>query len=132
MAKGFDLVVIDTPPALGPAARSALWLATVAMVPITPGVTDLWALGPTLELMKEAHALNPFKALAVLNKGSARAITSSAREAIEEAGLTMADTELADLAGYSSAMGKGQGVVQWRPNGPEAKAIRNLTREVLS
>lgn len=131
VAKGFDLVVIDTPPQLGPACRAALMLCSVALVPVTPGPTDLWALEPTLDLLREVHAMRAFRALAVLNRSDRRTLTLTCQEAIRAAGLDLADTKVRDYAAYSAAMLEGRGVTDHEPKSNAALDIRHLTREAL-
>jgi chromosome partitioning protein len=54
---GADCVVVDLPPQVGSGIASALLLADVLLVPVSPSGVDLRATGRVLELLRRARAL---------------------------------------------------------------------------
>src|SRR5438067_1955792 len=67
---GFDYCLIDTPPALTKQNREVLRLANLVIIPTRPSPNDLWALGATLDLVKESGT--PFVFALTQAKGNAR------------------------------------------------------------
>ena len=59
MAKGFDHVIIDTPPRLGEVQRSALMVADIAIMPCGPSGPDAWALAESIRTVKIALEFRP-------------------------------------------------------------------------
>jgi len=51
--------VVDLPPRFAEMTRAALALADIALIPVTPGVADLWAVEDLLPIITEAKAVNP-------------------------------------------------------------------------
>ena len=51
---GFAYCFIDTPPALTEQNRKILKLADLVLIPVRPSPNDLWSLGATLDLVKQA------------------------------------------------------------------------------
>src|SRR6187402_744807 len=65
----WGVVVVDCPPRLGAETRAAMAVADLVLLPLSPGVADLWALQDTLLLLEEARAFNNgLEARAVLNR----------------------------------------------------------------
>ena len=52
-------VVVDCPPRAAEMTRAALALADIALIPVTPGVGDLWAVQDLLPIIEEAQEINP-------------------------------------------------------------------------
>ena len=59
LAAGFDLVVIDGPPALTDIARSAILASDVVLIPVTPSPYDVWAAGDLVRLIDEVRISRP-------------------------------------------------------------------------
>src|SRR3954454_1649290 len=53
-AQGFDLAIIDTPPAAGPQAYTAAQAADLVLIPCRPSLVDLDAIRRTAQLIKSA------------------------------------------------------------------------------
>lgn len=96
LGKGYEHLVLDTPPGQEAIVRSALRAVSLVLVPIPPALMDLDRLRPTLEMIAEAESANPnLTVRIVLTK--VRAGTRSARAAREllvEIGMPILDTEI--------------------------------------
>lgn len=133
-AKGFDLVVVDTPPRAGDVQRSALMVANVTVIPCGPSALDAWALATTGDVLTEARTVKPrLRAAVVIAKQRPRTLVGrSAREVCDGAGFTVLRSELTDRVAYIEAMSAGQGVTTYAPRDPSAAEVRALFDELVT
>ena len=131
LTSGIDLVVIDTPPRLGPDARAAMMVADLVLLPTTPGAADLWALQETLTAVAEVQALKELKAVVVVNRADRTTLSRMTRDAVAELGFPVLPAELAVRVAFGEAILAGSGVVQHAPGSPAAKEAQALTKAVL-
>lgn len=134
LAKGFDLAFIDCPPRLSEVQRAALMAADLAILPSGPSATDVWALAESVELVRAAQQLRPalvFVAV-VTRRVPGTVIGREARDALKEAGVPVARSELGFRVAYQEAPGAGLGVTRYDPTGEAAAEVRALTDEVLA
>src|SRR5262249_22729801 len=61
LGRGFEYVVIDTPPGDVAIIKSAVMAADLVLVPASPTGLDLNRLMPTVELLREAEISHPFE-----------------------------------------------------------------------
>lgn len=59
ISKGYDHVVIDSPPRVTDLARGCILAADVVLIPITPSPLDVWAANFMVDLIKEASVFKP-------------------------------------------------------------------------
>jgi chromosome partitioning protein len=132
LAKGFDVVVVDTPPRHGDTMRSALMVADVAVLPCGPSGPDAWALASSLELVTQARTVRPaLRACVTLTRKMARtAIGKNAREVLGGCGLPVLVTETHYRVAYQEAVTVGQGIGQYAPGTPAADEVRDLVDEL--
>lgn len=133
LASAYDVVVVDTPPRLGPTLKSALVVADVALVPCGPTGPDAWALAETLEMIEDAQGFRPgLKAVLVVNrKREGTVLGNKARASLSASNLRVLGTELGLRQAYAEAVGAGQGVTNYEPTSEAAKEMRALVDEVL-
>ena len=133
MARGFDDVVIDTPPRLGEVQRSALMVAEVALLPCGPSGPDAWALAESIRTIEEARVVRPeLRAAICINKKRARTtLSKGARDVLVATGIPVLKTELGFRQAYQDAITAGQGVAQYAPRDLAAAEIRELVDEVV-
>lgn len=140
----YDYVVVDTPPsalAKSDITKSALLVADLAIVPITPSVLDIWEAVSILELIEEVnesrvlHAVREMDHKILLNKVKSR--TNMARdieEVLNENQLSSFETKVAEREIYKQAAAEGLTVLQM-PNsrsGTLAKdEIAQMGKEVM-
>ena len=124
---GFAYCFIDTPPALTEQNRKILKLADLVLIPARPSPNDLWALGATLDLVKQAGI--PFVFVLTQAKGNAR-ITVQTIAALSEHGQIFRAV-IHDRVDYAASMTDGRTALEISPSGPaatEAAALWGLTR----
>ena len=124
---GFTYCFIDTPPALTEQNRQVLGLADLILIPTRPSPNDLWSLGATLDLVKQAGT--PFVFVLTQAKGNAR-ITVQTLAALSEHGQVL-QSVIHDRVDYAASMTDGRTALELRPSGPatvEAAALWDFTR----
>ena len=124
LQKKYDAIVIDTPPSSAVAIEMFRRVASLFVVPITPGALDLDGLRTTLA------ALPQDKVHLVLNRWDAYRGAREVRDAI--AGLELPTSIVRDLVAFRDASGRGGTVLERYPNGPAADDVRELSRVVWS
>ncbi|MFZ9887196.1 MAG: ParA family partition ATPase [Myxococcota bacterium] len=129
-----DVVIIDTPPRMAIETKTAMALADVVLVPVSPGPSDIWALGQTQETLDEVRALRPnLKARVVLNRLDRRtALGQGLGDAAAAAGLVVMEATLGNRVAFPEAIGGGQGAVSYAPKSDAANEVTTLLDEVLS
>jgi chromosome partitioning protein len=134
LATGYDVTIIDCPPRHGEIQRAALVVADVAILPCGPAAVDAWALGESLDMVKEAQTIRPkLRAAVMITRKVARtALGASARDALTSCGLPILETELGYRVTYQEAPAAGLGVTNYAPSSPAAAEVRDLVAEILS
>ena len=115
-AAGFAYCFIDTPPAMTDQNRQVLRLADLVLIPTRPSPNDLWSLGATLDLVRDAGPPAAF----VLTQAKARArITGQTIAALGAHGDVL-PAVIHDRVDFAAAMTDGGTAIELRPNGPAA------------
>jgi chromosome partitioning protein len=106
-ARGYDHVVIDTPPGNSPIARSAVLAADLTLIPIPPATMDLNRLVPTLELLAEVENLHSPDVRILLTKTRSRTKSrESARASLTGLDLPILTAEIPLREAYSLVFGE--------------------------
>ena len=119
---GFTYCFIDTPPALTEQNRQVLGLADLILIPTRPSPNDLWSLGATLDLVKQAGT--PFVFVLTQAKGNAQ-ITVQTLAALSEHGQVL-QSVIHDRVDYAASMTDGRTALEIRPSGPAAAEVAAL------
>jgi chromosome partitioning protein len=126
--KGFDVVVIDSPPQIDTDARLAIRAANLVLIPIQPSPPDLWAAEGTLMLA----ASEKRRAAMVLNRLPA---TGKLRETIADQlrrdQRPMLTATIGNRTGFASAFADGLGITEAAPRSIAANELRALLSELL-
>ena len=123
----FDLVK-QFPPRGDGAARNALELATLVVVPVQPSPADLWATEVSLGL---ASGLG-VPALMVQNRVPPRArIAQEALAVLTGLDAPLARAQLGNRVAFAESLAHGSTALEARPGGPAAEEVRTLADEVL-
>jgi chromosome partitioning protein len=131
-AEGYDLAVVDTPPAVTFDTARVAGAVDLVLIPLRPSVLDIYAVEGTAAVVKATKA----RALLVLNAcvppTAAReaGTTAEARTALAGMGLTVAATSLAQRMDYTRALNGGEAVSEFAPASKAAAEVRRLWREV--
>jgi chromosome partitioning protein len=134
----FDVAVVDTPARLGPEARVSIFLATHVLVPVIPGVTDVWALREVMATLAEVNhrrvqkGEHVVRATAILNRIVPRTrVAQRLYEAVLAAGLPIAHQRLVQRGAHTDALEYGLGTLAHAAGMPAAAEIHALAREVF-
>jgi chromosome partitioning protein len=129
---GYDVIVVDCPPAHGERQRAALMVCDVAVLPSGPDATELWALTSSADLVREALGVRPQIKAAVLitRKDKRTALGAASRSALEQLALPVLDAELSRRVTYPEAIGCGLGPTTLSPNSDAAREVRRLATEL--
>jgi chromosome partitioning protein len=115
---GYALCIIDTPPAITSNIRAVIECADLVLIPVQPSPADLWAVGETIDLAKEAKRDFAF-ALTRIVRGTTMARSAAGALAIhgEVAGT------MVNRVSYGESLLTGQSVHELEPRGSAAKEI---------
>jgi chromosome partitioning protein len=119
---GYQLAVIDTPPAITEAIRAVVELADLVLIPARPSPHDLRAIGSTVSLATGAS--RPFLFALTQAKPNTR-LTVQAVTALSEHG-TVASAVIHDRVDFAGSMIDGRTVMELDGKGRSATEIREL------
>lgn len=123
---GAGFCLIDCAPTISADNRSLIELADLVLIPVKPSPADLWAVGATVELARNAGR----EILFVLSQAKPRAgITAQAAEALAAHG-RVARSQIADRVAYAAAMIDGRTAQELEPRGKAAAEIEALWLEI--
>lgn len=132
----FDVILVDCPPSAdSPISASALLVADLALLPIIPSPSDLWAargIGPLIEMASARNAT--LQAHLVINMLQPRtSLAQSIIEVIDELGIPVLKSRLTLRSAFRESTLVGGTVFSVRPRNTAAiTEVKNLTKEVLS
>lgn len=108
------------------------WAERAEVNPTTPGATDTWSLGDTLELLEDVRSLRrEILARLRLNRAERTALTKATEGAIHGSDVQAMATILHARVVYGEATTGGTGIVDYAPDSDAAREIRRLTNEVV-
>ena len=121
---GAEVILIDTPPHADAAAREAVRLADLILIPTRPRGFDLHAIQTTAELVK--HADKP--AFVVFNATPARGVQlfADASALVSNLGLKVCPVTFADRAAFHHSTTAGKVAAEVDPNGKAAAEANAL------
>jgi chromosome partitioning protein len=121
-ASGFKLVIIDTPPAITSSIRAVIGHADLVILPVKPSPADLWAIGATIDLCRDAQ--RPF-AFVVTQAIRGAGMTVQAVAVLSEHGI-VSPAILHNRVGYAGALTTGQAIQELEPRGAGAAEVSEL------
>jgi chromosome partitioning protein len=130
--RAYDNIIIDSPPALESITRASLLISSFAIVPITPSPLDIWSAKETILMIGEAVGRNKAlkTKLLVYRKIPGTRIGREAREALQDYGLAVFETEITQRVAAVESMIAGQSIVRYSPKSVASKEIRKLAAEI--
>jgi chromosome partitioning protein len=125
-AQGARLIVVDTPPHADSAARAAVEIADLVLIPCRPSAFDLSAIQTTAKLVQLLRK----PAFVVFTAGSPNAprMYAEASELVNSYGTPPCPVILPDRAAYRHASAEGRTVMEAEPAGKAAEEVRELYR----
>ena len=132
VAAGFDVVVIDSPPRIGAEVKAAMLTANLILMPVVPGVADIWALKETIAAFEEAQVMRPeLVGRVVLNRAGRTALSTATKKAIGGLSIPALAAVLGERVSFGEAMAQGQGVIDYEPKGQAAGEVSKMVKESL-
>ena len=124
--QGANFIVIDTPPHADSAARAAVEVADLVLIPCRPSAFDLAAIQTTAKLVQLLRK----PAFVVFTAGSPNAprMYQAAGELVEGFGTPACPIQIADRAAFRHASAEGRTVMEFEPNRKAADDIRHIYR----
>jgi chromosome partitioning protein len=131
--RNHNLLIIDTPPAIGDITSSVLANCHLAIIPLAPSILDIWSSRATIDMIEEAKKINPkLKGrLLVSRKVPRTRLGRDGREAIVALEMDILDTEISQRIAYVESMIAGVSVFQYAPKSEASKEMEDLCEEVL-
>lgn len=128
----YDLVLIDGTPALSELATTIILLSDLLIIPIKPGVLDLWATEIFIEKYDQALVLkDDIKAKFILNQVDPRTkLSNEISEVLSEFTISPMKSKLNNRVAYSESIISGLSVLEYKD--PKAQEeITVFANEVL-
>ena len=127
-----DLAIIDVGGRNTEVFRSGIAAADFLIIPTLPSQYDIFATEDTVKLLKEARIYTDIPAMLLLNQVIPS--TNIAREALAALeGFTdtvqMMDVRLHSRVAYKESVGRGEGVIEYEPQGKAAMEVLTLWKE---
>ena len=120
-AEGYKLCVIDTPPAVSASIAAVIASADLVLIPVRPSPADLWAVGATIEIARNAG--KPF-AFVVCQATRGATLVTQAMAALSEHGRVAG--VIHSRVGFAGVLADGRTVMDHEPKGQAAKEIEAL------
>jgi chromosome partitioning protein len=107
LARGYEHVIIDTPPGYESIVQSAILCATDILIPLSPSLMDINRLRPTIELIAAVERLNQPSIRVLLTR--VRSNTRTARLAremlVSNLGMPVVESEIPLMDAYVTGFG---------------------------
>jgi chromosome partitioning protein len=133
VARDFEFVVIDTPGNNGPAARAAMLVADLVILPVAPGGPDWWIFSEkTLSVLADARDLrSELAACVVFNRADATTLSKDTAEALKNAELRVLPSPIGRRVAIAEALVLGKGITDYQPTSEAAQEIDRFAKAVL-
>lgn len=126
--QGAQWIVIDTPPHADSAARAAVEVADLVLIPCRPSAFDLSAIETTAKLVQLLR--KPAYVVFVAGPPNAFRVYQEAGELVESYGTRPCPLQIPDRAAYRHASAEGRTVMELEPAGKAAEDIRQIYKWV--
>lgn len=130
----YDVVIIDGTPALSKLTSKIILLSDLVIIPVLPGVLDLWATEQFIERYQDAKEQKEqnIPAYFLLNRFKPNTnFSKEVKSLLIETGIPVFETALKDRVAYAEAVVSGLGVYEYRD--PKAKTeMASLFNEITN
>lgn len=128
LARGFDVILVDTPPKVDSDLRPALRESDMVLVPVATSAVDVWALDSILDLTERVGV----PAMVVLNRyKSGTRVSEEVEGLLAEHDVRRAAAVLGNRVVYAEALGQGRGVLE-KGRGAWTGEVEALRDEVMA
>ncbi|ETW11013.1 cobyrinic acid a,c-diamide synthase [Roseivivax marinus] len=128
--QGFDIAIVDTPPAAGDWLRAAMAEADLVAVPVKPTPADLRAIGRTIDIINASQP--PFAFFLSQTKPGTKVVNETARVLAKHG--RVADTEMTYRVSHATGEMNGTGAIEGddKKAAAEFAAIWTYVKEITS
>ena len=134
LKRGYNYVIIDTPPRLTDITRSAIMASGIVVVPCTPSPYDVWATKETLDLIREAQIYHKkLRTVFAVNRKILNTVLSrEVKDAIRSLGddFMVLKSELTHRMIFAEAGNIGKVAQEIDKEGKASKEIQNFVKEL--
>ena len=129
----FDLVIIDAPPFRGEQVFSILNAADCWLIPVVPGITDVWSTRQMIQAYQLEKERRPeFEARLLISRVDRRTrLGREFRGYLQRMGVPVFKTEIAQRVAVGEAWLAGLTIDRYDPTSPSADDFKRLAQEVL-
>jgi chromosome partitioning protein len=131
---GLDDVIVDLPPQVGSGIASALLIADLFVIPVTPSGVDLRATGKALDLLRRARAVRgadqPACLLVPSRVDRRTSIGRRIQDTLRRFNLSVGPP-IRQRAAHAEAFDAGAWVGEHAPNSPAHREVEHLKESVL-
>ncbi|BAI73025.1 cobyrinic acid a,c-diamide synthase [Azospirillum sp. B510] len=133
LARGHDIVVVDSPPHAQTEARIAVRAASLVVAPVQPSPMDLWAVHPTIDLAAQEKR----RLLLVLNRVPPRAriadeLVAKVHELVAPPAVELAAAQVGNRTAYAGTLMTGLSVTEAARKTQAAAEMQALAEEILA
>lgn len=135
LEKGYDHVIIDSPPSVHQLTQSIVGASDVVVVPVQPSPYDVWAAEAVLKVIDDASAvLNPeLKTVFAINRKIVNtAIGRDVAESLAGYGKGVLSAQVCQRVGFAESAAQGKTVFELDEHSAASQEIAALTKEILS
>lgn len=133
IAKKYDYVLFDTPPTFRKRIRTVMSLADILIVPVCPGMADLWSTEKLLEVFfEEKKKKARLDARLLISRVDRRTRQGREfRDQLERLSIPIFMTEISQRVVYNDVWLRCMTIDRLQPRGEGVKEIRSLAQEIM-
>ena len=132
----YEIVIVDGTPALSELTSTIILISDLLLVPIKPGVLDLWATEKFVEKYEQALVLKQnIKARFLLNQVDPRTkMSHEVHDVLKDFGIEAMKTQINNRIAYSESIISGLGVYEFKDEKAKDEMVKlaNETLELLT
>lgn len=131
-SKGFDIVILDTPPQVASLARAAACSAQLVVIPLRPSSADLMAAHGTIKLLEEATQFVDLDYRFCITQNIVGTVVGrEAKRALGEyEDIDVLDTIIGSRVDFVEAFGQGLCVHEYAAGSKAAFEIQSVAKEI--
>lgn len=131
IGKGYEYIIIDTPPHSSEIVRSAMLASDLVIIPVQPSPYDIWSASETVKLANEASVFKEtLKAVFVINRKIVNtSIGNAVTQALSEYELPVLKSHICQRIGFPESASIGKSVLE--KSGSAKLEIDTLIDEIM-
>ena len=130
---GYDVTIIDGAGSLSEISAGAIKSADIVLIPIQPSVYDVWGSENVVDLIQARQDVTdgtPQARFIVSKVRNTTNLTGELKQALDEMGIDVLETNTTELVAYRRCAELGQSVFDFEPNGQATNEMKNIVSQV--